>query len=156
MRDSVTEAMAEVPDSCLRAGMQPVVDTLVKDVARDLVTVSNRHQNENKSKRLRFLSHFISMINHRYTCPSYCRVSRCPVNPQVLLPQSTHLWYSSVLFTCSIVDILTSVIRAWVSLKRSKSPSPWSIGKIHMEMVWAYSIWDTEWGDRYVQGCKKS
>lgn len=40
MRDSVTEAIAEVPNSCLRSGMQPVVDTLVKDVARDLVTVS--------------------------------------------------------------------------------------------------------------------
>lgn len=40
VRDSVTEAVAEVPDSCLRSGMQPVVETLVKDVARDLVTVS--------------------------------------------------------------------------------------------------------------------
>lgn len=40
MRDSVTEAAAEVPGSCLRSGMQPVVDTLVKDVARDLVAVS--------------------------------------------------------------------------------------------------------------------
>lgn len=40
VRDSVTEAIAEVPDNCLRSGMQPVVDTLVNDIARDLVAVS--------------------------------------------------------------------------------------------------------------------
>eukprot|EP00903_Cladosiphon_okamuranus_P013503 g12576.t1 len=39
VRDSVTDAVAEVPGSCLKSGMQPVVDTLVKDVARDLVNV---------------------------------------------------------------------------------------------------------------------
>lgn len=42
MRDSVTEAIAGVPDSCVRPGMEKVVETLVNDVARDLVTVSEQ------------------------------------------------------------------------------------------------------------------
>ncbi|CAN0078131.1 unnamed protein product, partial [Ectocarpus sp. 8 AP-2014] len=40
VRDSVSEAIAEAPDNCsLRLDMEPVVETLVKDVARDLVAV---------------------------------------------------------------------------------------------------------------------
>lgn len=44
VRDSVTEAIAEVPGTCLKPGMQTVVETLVKDIARDLITVSIRGQ----------------------------------------------------------------------------------------------------------------
>ena len=40
VRDSVTEAVAEAPGKCsLRPDMEAVVETLVKDIARDLVTV---------------------------------------------------------------------------------------------------------------------
>ncbi|CAM9140632.1 unnamed protein product [Ectocarpus fasciculatus] len=40
VRDSVSEAVAEAPDNCsLRPDMETVVETLVKDVARDLVAV---------------------------------------------------------------------------------------------------------------------
>lgn len=45
VRDSVTEAIAEVPGTLLKPGMQTVVETLVKDIARDLITVSKRGQN---------------------------------------------------------------------------------------------------------------
>lgn len=40
VRDSVTEAVAEAPGKCsLRPDMEAVVETMVKDIARDLVTV---------------------------------------------------------------------------------------------------------------------
>jgi len=48
VRDSVTEAIAEVPGTCLKPGMQTVVETLVKDIARDLITVSEPDQNHKK------------------------------------------------------------------------------------------------------------
>lgn len=44
VRDSVAEAITEDPEGrSLRRGMEAVLETLVQDVARDLVTVRAQH-----------------------------------------------------------------------------------------------------------------
>lgn len=40
VRDSVEEAIAEVPNSTIRPGMEVVIETVVHDIARDMVAVS--------------------------------------------------------------------------------------------------------------------
>lgn len=79
--------MAEVPDSCLRSGMQPVLDTLVKDVARDLVSVSLLDARTKTKTKLTSSPTFLASCElakipfAHETCPSFCRVSRSPANP---------------------------------------------------------------------------
>ena len=41
----MTQAISEIPGRCLKPGMQTVVETLVKDIARDLITVSEQDHN---------------------------------------------------------------------------------------------------------------
>lgn len=67
VRDSVTEAIAEVPDSCVRPSMEKVVETLVNDVARDLVTVS-KQGDKTRETHTRINAHIC------HPCPQYpCR-----------------------------------------------------------------------------------
>lgn len=54
VRDSVTDAIAEAPESLFfKPGMETVVDTLFKDVAKDLVTVSPSQRREPEAEKLR-------------------------------------------------------------------------------------------------------
>lgn len=58
VRDSVMDAVAEAPESlCFKPGMETVVDTLFKDVAKDLVNVS---LSQVQAQQLRQLPPFVS------------------------------------------------------------------------------------------------
>ena len=81
--------MAEVPDSCLRSGMQPVLDTLVKDVARDLVSVSLLDARTKTKTKIDEFPHFFWLPANWRKYPSLMKLAQVSVGFPGPLPTPT-------------------------------------------------------------------